>query len=80
MKRAVGKHIVTIILVLLALTAKAQDFPCRHFTTSDGLPSNTVYSVYRDSKGFLWFSTDKGIACYNGLHFEAYTTTNGLAA
>ena len=79
MKARSGRLIVTIILMLLALAANAQNFPCLHFTTTEGLPSNTVYSVYRDSKGLLWFATDKGIACYNGLHFEAYTTTNGLA-
>jgi two-component sensor histidine kinase len=56
----------------------AQDFPRQHFTTGDGLPSNTVYYSYRDSKGFLWFATDKGVARYNGIKFETFTTFNGL--
>ena len=49
-----------------------------HFTNNDGLPGNTVYVIYRDKKGFLWFGTDKGIARYNGLKFEVFTTLNGL--
>ncbi|MBC7554974.1 MAG: histidine kinase, partial [Taibaiella sp.] len=31
-----------------------------------------------DSKGFLWIATDKGIARYNGIRFEAFTTANGM--
>ena len=50
----------------------------KHYTVEDGLPSNNVYTVYRDSKGFLWFGTEKGIARYNGIKFEVFTTDDGL--
>ena len=43
------------------------------------LPSNTIYRLYYDSKGFLWIGTDKGIVKYNGLEFERFTTSDGLA-
>ena len=49
-----------------------------HYTVDEGLPSNTIYDIYRDSKGFLWFATDKGVANYNGLRFETFTTSDGL--
>jgi len=67
-----------LFFLLAASKAVSQDFPLRHFTIEDGLPSNTVYEVYRDSKGFLWFGTDKGVARYNGARFETFTTFNGL--
>ena len=63
---------------IFGITAYSQSFPYEHFTTADGLPSNTVYSVYKDHAGFLWFGTDKGIARYNGLRFEQFTTADGL--
>ncbi len=56
----------------------AQDFPAIHYTVEDGLPSNTIYDIYRDSKGFLWIATDKGVARYNGIKFETFSTFNGL--
>ncbi|MDR0891814.1 MAG: response regulator [Mediterranea sp.] len=34
----------------------------RTFTTADGLPSNDIYSLQRDSHGRLWTSTGKGMA------------------
>jgi two-component sensor histidine kinase len=49
-----------------------------NYSAKDGLPSNIIYEIYRDSKGFLWFATDKGIARYNGIQFETFTTNNGL--
>jgi two-component sensor histidine kinase len=59
--------------------ATAQDYPLRHFTLDDGLPNNTIYNIYRDSKGYLWLSSEKGVARYNGINFEIFTTSNGLA-
>lgn len=39
-----------------------QDGTVKTYTTRDGLPSNDVYSLQRDSRGRLWASTRKGIA------------------
>ena len=49
-----------------------------NFTTKDGLPSNEVYCVFQDSKGYIWIGTDRGVAKYDGYSFEIYTTENGL--
>ena len=70
-----------LVLLLLALpgTVYTQDFPMIHYTVDDGLPSNTVYYVFRSSRGNLWAATDKGVAKYNGIKFEKYTTFDGLA-
>lgn len=38
------------------------------FTTSEGLPSNDVYSLQRDPKGRLWVSTGKGLALIDRSH------------
>lgn len=56
----------------------AQTTPMVHYTVEDGLPSNNVYNVYRDSKGYLWFGTDKGVARYNGISFQTFTMGDGL--
>ncbi len=49
-----------------------------HLTTENGLPSNVIYYLYKDSKGFIWVATDKGIGRYNGIKFETFTTLNGI--
>ncbi len=75
----VPPFLFSVIFLLLSLIhAQGQDYPMLHYTVEDGLPGNVVYCVYRDSKGYLWIATDKGVARYNGLKFENYSTFNGL--
>lgn len=50
----------------------------RHITRSDGLPSITTYFVIQDSKGYLWITTDHGVARYDGYDFKVFTTKDGL--
>lgn len=74
-----SKYILFIgSFLLLGFAARAQNIYLRHFTVDDGLPSNTVYDIYSDSKGYLWFGTDKGIARYNGVRFDYFNTSDGL--
>ncbi|MDO6600229.1 histidine kinase [Tenacibaculum sp. 1_MG-2023] len=49
-----------------------------NYSTKDGLPSNHIYTITQDAKGFMWFLTDKGMARYNGSQLKAFTTKNGL--
>lgn len=49
-----------------------------NFTINEGLPSNHVYKVTQDPKGFIWFITDNGIVKYNGTQFKIFTTKEGL--
>lgn len=50
----------------------------RTYTTRDGLPSNKVTSIFRDSGGTLWVATDKGVLKYNGTSFVAVNELKGL--
>jgi len=78
----ITRHVLFCIACLMAgvwcVPALAQEYAALHYTSNDGLPSNTVYSLYRDSKGYLWIATDKGVARYNGSKFEVFTTFDGL--
>jgi signal transduction histidine kinase len=44
----------------------------------EGLPSSEVYHILQDSKGFLWFSTDNGVARYDGFQFKTFNVAEGL--
>lgn len=71
--------IITIILLCLGAGGiHGQEYAMLHYTVNEGLPGNVVYSVYRDRKGFMWIGTDKGIARYNGIRFEVFTTFGGV--
>lgn len=42
----------------------------------DGLPSNTVYDVFQDSRGFVWVATENGLARFNGVDFKVIPVEN----
>lgn len=41
-------------------------------TTKDGLSGDIVYSLFQDSKGFLWIGTHRGLNRYDGYNFRHY--------
>lgn len=48
------------------------------FNTNNGLPSSEIYCALQDKKGYLWFSSDRGVSRFNGYEFENFTTKEGL--
>ncbi len=40
--------------------------------TEQGLPSNTVQSLYQSSDGYLWVGTGGGLARFDGVRFTAF--------
>ncbi|MDR4890709.1 MULTISPECIES: sensor histidine kinase [unclassified Chryseobacterium] len=71
-------YLLILFLLFHSLLMYSQKPQLRHYSLSDGLPSNTVYSVYQDSKGFIWFCTSWGISRFDGHHFETITSNHGL--
>jgi len=51
----------------------AQQFHFKQYTTEDGLNSNNVYDMYKDSSGRLLLATDKGLNILNGSTFYSLT-------
>lgn len=37
-----------------------------HFTNADGLPNNTIISIYEEKPDMVWAITDRDIACFDG--------------
>ncbi len=72
---------LSCLLLFFSCLAIAQ-FPqpeFQHFTVDDGLPSSEVYYVMQDSRGYIWFATDRGVSRFNGYEFENFTEEDGLS-
>ncbi len=60
------------IVACLIATAQDHDIQFTHITVDDGLPSNAVNSVIRDSRGFIWIASENGVIRYDGYSFVNY--------
>lgn len=61
-----------LLSLLAPLTVRAERLPVRLYTSADGLGSNFVSSLMRDSHGFLWFCTRDGLSRFDGSRFVTY--------
>ena len=67
-----------LLIFFMGYTCRAQQPKYTAFTIKEGLPSNNVYRCVEDKSGFLWVSTDNGIARFDGKRFQLFTTRDGL--
>lgn len=69
-----------IFFVLCALcsvsTLRAQEPLFQRLSFTNGLPSNAVYSILEDHKGFIWIACDEGLFKYDGVHFQVFKERN----
>lgn len=74
------KYLLSIsLLTVTVATATGQQPFFKNYKVRDGLPSNNVYYVFQDSKGYLWFCTDLGVSRFDGAHFTNFTTADGMS-
>ncbi len=50
----------------------ARDYMFRHLEVSNGLSNNSVYAIYKDKEGFMWFGTAAGLNRFDGYSFKVY--------
>lgn len=57
----------------------SQQCPSRNYSTLDGLPNNSVYSVFKDSRGILWIGTANGVSALINGKITNFSQDDGLA-
>ena len=78
MKRLI---LLIVSVVVACFSAFSHDFMFKHLEVKDGMPSNQINAIYKDSRGFMWFGTAAGLARYDGYRFKVFRSTdNGSAS
>jgi diguanylate cyclase (GGDEF)-like protein len=67
--------ILLFICVFTGFKVRAQ-YRFDQFTTSNGLPQNTVSAITQTSDGYLWFATYDGLVRYDGVRFTIFDKGN----
>lgn len=42
------------------------------WTTDNGLPQNSIYSIIQTRDGYIWFTTFGGLVRYDGVRFTVF--------
>jgi ligand-binding sensor domain-containing protein/signal transduction histidine kinase len=71
--------ILALLLTLHSPPAPGQYNHIRfeRLTINDGLSLSSVYIIFQDSKGFMWFGTEDGLNKYDGKEFRIYRPDPG---
>jgi PAS domain S-box-containing protein len=72
--------IVTYILIFLGLmqSAFSQYYYIKNFNRKSGLPHVQIFSLYQDSRDYLWIGSGGGLSIYDGLSFQNFSLDDGL--
>ncbi|WP_297798429.1 two-component regulator propeller domain-containing protein [uncultured Eudoraea sp.] len=65
--------IIGIMLSGMIHQMSGQNMHVSRYTEANGLPSNEVRHVVRDSLGFVWVATDSGLVRFDGVNFKDYS-------
>ena len=71
------RKILLICLILyadLSVIAQISDVSFRQITLKDGLSQTSVFSIYQDYRGFMWFGTFDGLNRYDGVTIKKFLT------
>ncbi len=65
-----------LLIIFIVCTSFTTEHDSHSFTMQHGLCDNTVVSILKDSKGFMWFGTSNGLSRYDGNNFKNYYPNN----
>jgi signal transduction histidine kinase/ligand-binding sensor domain-containing protein len=63
----------TIIFPYLLKAQESQEL-FQRYNVNEGLSQSSVYCIFQDSRGFMWFGTGDGLNRFDGYQFEVYKT------
>jgi signal transduction histidine kinase/ligand-binding sensor domain-containing protein/DNA-binding response OmpR family regulator len=75
----IKRYILLFFITVWYVAVSAQEAP-NHFTSlsaKDGLLSNVVNAIIKDSLGLMWFATDDGLNKFDGTNFTVYRNNAG---
>lgn len=67
------RYVLYWCCITLGSALYAQDPYHTVLNKADGLPSNTVFDLFQDSRGFVWIAGEAGLTRYDGYEFKTYS-------
>ncbi len=70
MKFTIAGIAAAVFTILSSPQAVAQKI--RLYNSEQGLPNSQINAVYQDTRGYMWVSTENGVAYFDGMRFTSF--------
>lgn len=77
MKIRILRSVLLGMALLLCMPSLASEYHFKRYGMFDGLPTQRVNCCMQDSRGFMWFGTAIGLACFDGTIFRTHIPARG---
>ena len=74
--RLIFLSVVSVLLMTLTKAATVGDIVFNGLTNRDGLTNSHINAILKDSKGYVWFGTQAGLARYDGFRIKMFLYNN----
>ncbi|MCO6173680.1 sensor histidine kinase [Flavobacterium sp. NRK F10] len=65
-------YILKVIAFFICASLHAQGVFFENINNQSGLPSENIYDIYKDSKGYIWCTSEIGLLRFNGKTFKLF--------
>lgn len=74
------KVCLTLFTCFIYLPLFSQQYNFEYFNLENGLPQATIFSIFQDSRGYLWLGTEgSGVCRFDGKNFQVINQSTGLS-
>src|ERR1041385_7627749 len=77
MRKYIYIFLNALLITYANARAQSEHINFTSLSTRDGLLSNSVNAILKDSYGLMWFATDDGLNKFDGTNFTVYRYNPG---
>lgn len=73
------KYVLLLFLILCTFCSYTQHLLFKNINSKNGLPGSFIYRAFEDSKGYMWYLSDMGIARFDGRDWKYFSKKEGFS-
>lgn len=70
------KRLLLLFLFFGIISCYGQEFKFAHINNGNGLAGNEVVAIYKDGRGFVWFTTNTGLNRFDGERIKVFNRSS----